>query len=69
ARGGFYAEAPAAAMEHAETHLRAMLGFIGIAEPEFIIAEGLAIGPEQREQAMTAAFDRAARIEPLALAA
>jgi len=68
ARGGIYGDGPGAAMEHAETHLRAMLGFIGIA-PEFIIAEGIAMGPEQREQAVAAALESASRIEPVAVAA
>lgn len=69
ARGGVYSDTAAGAMEHAETHLRAMLGFIGITDPAFIIAEGIAIGPEQREQALRAALERAARVEPLARAA
>jgi FMN-dependent NADH-azoreductase len=49
ARGGFYgAGSPAAALEHLETYLRGVFNFIGI-EPEFVAADGLAIGPEQRE--------------------
>lgn len=62
ARGGFYSDGPAAAMEHAETHLRAMLAFIGITAPEVITAEGIAIGPDQREQALGAALGRASRL-------
>jgi len=69
ARGGFYADGPAAAMEHAETHLRAMLGFIGITDPEFIIADGNAMGPEQRDKAMKDALGHVARLDPVALAA
>jgi FMN-dependent NADH-azoreductase len=69
ARGGFYAEGPAAAMEHAETHLRSMLGFIGITEPEFIVADGIAMGSEQRDKAMKDALDRVTRLDPVALAA
>ena len=50
ARGGIYDEgSPAAALEHLETYLRGVFNFIGI-EPEFVAADGLAIGPEQREQ-------------------
>jgi len=45
-RGGFYDEGNA--MEHVETYLRGMLGFLGIA-PEFVHADGIAVGPEQRE--------------------
>ena len=69
ARGGYYADAPAVTMEHAETHLRAMLGFIGVTEPEFIIAEGLAVGPEMRAQAMQDALGHVKTIAPRALAA
>ena len=51
-RGGIYSEgSPAAALEHLETYLRGVFNFIGI-EPEFVVAEGLAISPEQREQAI-----------------
>ena len=49
ARGGFYgAGAPAATFEHAESYLRAALGFIGIRRIEVVAAEGLAAGPEMR---------------------
>src|ERR1700729_1211142 len=50
-RGGLYgAGAPAASLEHLETYLRGIFGFIGVKDPEFIIAEGLLLGPEQREK-------------------
>ena len=45
-RGGFYDEG--SAMEHVETYLRGVLGFIGVT-PEFVHADGIAIGPDQRE--------------------
>ena len=52
ARGGIYGEgSPAAALEHLETYLRGVFNFIGI-EPEFVVADGLAISPEQREQSI-----------------
>ena len=55
ARGGFYGSgSPAAAMEHLETYLRATFNFIGI-EPEFVAADGVNIGPEQREAAVNQA--------------
>jgi len=58
-RGGFYgAGAPAAALEHLETYLRGVFTFIG-AKPEIIIAEGLNIGPEQREKALQGAIEAA----------
>ena len=69
ARGGFYSGAAAAGMEHAESHLRAMLGFIGITDPWVIVAEGVAMGPAQREQALRAALDELRQIEPLERAA
>jgi FMN-dependent NADH-azoreductase len=56
ARGGFYHEgAPAAGLEHLETYLRGVFGFIGI-QPEFVAADGLAIGPEQRSAAIEQAI-------------
>lgn len=63
ARGGFYgAETPAASFEHAETYLRSLLAFIGITHPEVIVAEGLAVGPEQREGAVRQALETIASL-------
>jgi FMN-dependent NADH-azoreductase len=45
-RGGFYEDGHA--MEHLKTYLNGVFGFIGI-EPEFIHADGINYGPEQRE--------------------
>jgi len=62
ARGGFYHEgAPAAALEHLETYLRGVFNFIGI-EPEFVAADGLAIGPEQREESLALALGETVRL-------
>jgi FMN-dependent NADH-azoreductase len=59
-RGGFYgAGAPAAALEHLETYLRGIFGFIGVTNLEVIVAEGLLVGPEQREKAMQGALQAA----------
>ena len=56
-RGGFYgAGTPAAGAEHAESYLRAVFSFIGVANPEFIVAEGTQVGPEQRQNAMNGAL-------------
>lgn len=61
ARGGFYGpSSPAAAFEHAETYLRTAFGFIGVTNLEVIVAEGVAIGPEQREAAIAAAEEQIA---------
>ncbi|MCS0495746.1 NAD(P)H-dependent oxidoreductase [Ancylobacter sp. MQZ15Z-1] len=68
-RGGLYSEGmPGAANEHAETYLRAVLGFIGIADPEFIVAEGVALGPDQRQAALEAALARSAPVAGSVLA-
>jgi FMN-dependent NADH-azoreductase len=59
ARGGFYgADSGAAGLEHLESYLRGVFGFIGI-EAEFIAADGIAVGPEQREAALAAALAEA----------
>lgn len=61
-RGGFYgAGAPAAAFEHLESYLRAVFAFLGVVNPEIIVAEGLNVGPEQRAKAMQGAIDAAQR--------
>ncbi|KAB1072756.1 FMN-dependent NADH-azoreductase [Methylobacterium planeticum] len=64
ARGGFYGPGtPYAAAEHAETYLRAVLAFMGIANPEIIVAEGIAVGPEQRERALAGALEAAGALK------
>ena len=56
-RGGLYGPgAPAAVLEHLETYLRGVFGFIGVTNPELIVAEGLMRGPEQREGSMQRAM-------------
>ncbi|MCJ2046987.1 NAD(P)H-dependent oxidoreductase [Methylobacterium sp. J-078] len=65
ARGGLYGEgSPSAKVEHAETYLRVVLGFIGVTNPEFVIAEGIALGPEAREKALAGALEAAGKIPP-----
>lgn len=62
ARGGFYDQgSPASALEHLETYLRGVFNFIGI-EPEFVAADGLAIGPEQREASIKQALGETVRL-------
>ena len=62
ARGGFYNEgSPAAALEHLESYLRGVFNFIGI-EPEFVAADGLSIGAEQREQSIGQALGETVRL-------
>jgi FMN-dependent NADH-azoreductase len=53
ARGNFYGPgSPAAGLDFQEAYLRAVLGFIGVTDIEFIRAEGLHVSPEQRTQSM-----------------
>jgi FMN-dependent NADH-azoreductase len=59
-RGGFYgAGTPAAAGEHLEAYLRWVFGFMGVANPEFISADGVQVGPEYREKALASALQAA----------
>ena len=62
ARGGFYNEgSPARAFEHLETYLRGIFNFIGI-EPEFVAADGLNIGSEQRAESIRLALGETVRL-------
>jgi FMN-dependent NADH-azoreductase len=62
-RGGYYGmETPAAQAEHLETYLKTAFGFIGIT-PEFIVAEGIALGPDQRQAALDKALGVAAALQ------
>lgn len=56
-RGGLYSEGPAAALDGQETHLRNLLGFIGIADPTFVRAEKLGYGPDAVEAALAQASE------------
>lgn len=57
-RGGVYGKnSPAAAMDFQEPYLRAAFAFIGIGEVEFVRAEGIAIGEEQKALALKTARD------------
>ena len=57
-RGGIYSEgSPAASVDHQETYLRAVFGFLGITDVNYIRAEGVAMGPEHREKAIAQALD------------
>lgn len=55
-RGGFYGQGSAGeAMDFQENYLRAVLGFLGITDVEFVRAEGVAVSAEHKDQALTAA--------------
>ncbi|WP_027583190.1 FMN-dependent NADH-azoreductase [Bradyrhizobium sp. Ai1a-2] len=63
-RGGFYgADTPAAVGEHLETYLRWVFGFIGITKPEIISADGIQVGPEHREKAVSGALQAAGNLD------
>lgn len=55
-RGGIYAGTPyEAAMDHQESYLRTVLNFMGITDVTFVRAEGVAMGPEKKDEALMAA--------------
>lgn len=54
-RGGAYADTP---LDTQTTYIRDFLRFIGIEDVEFVYAEGLAMGTEQRETALAGAGAR-----------
>jgi len=62
-RGGIYSSGPAAALEHAETYLRGVLGFLGISDVEFVIAEGVNMGDEAKAAAIKSAKDAIAGLK------
>jgi FMN-dependent NADH-azoreductase len=56
-RGGVYSHgAPAAAMDFQEPYLRAVLGFLGVTDIEFIRAEGVAMSDDHKAQAVGGAI-------------
>lgn len=63
-RGGFYGSGtPAEAMDHQESYLKAVFGFFGITDIRFVRAEGVAIGADQRAEAIAAAEASIARLD------
>jgi FMN-dependent NADH-azoreductase len=55
-RGGVYTgDSPAAALEHHESYLRGVLGFIGLTNVTIIRAEGLNLGEEPKAAAIAGA--------------
>jgi FMN-dependent NADH-azoreductase len=62
-RGGVYVpDSPAAALEHHESYLTGVLAFIGLTDVTIIRAEGLAIGAEARQRALSKAREDIAAI-------
>ena len=63
-RGGVYSEgAPAAIFEHQKKYLQSVFGFIGITDIEIVRAEGVAVGPEQRDAAIKTAKDEISKLK------
>jgi FMN-dependent NADH-azoreductase len=60
-RGGFYGGGNAAA-EHLESYLRTVFGFIGVTDLEFIFADGVQVGAEQRAKAVAGALEAASQL-------
>ncbi|MDN5004131.1 FMN-dependent NADH-azoreductase [Bradyrhizobium sp. GCM10027634] len=59
-RGGYYGPGtPAASLEHLESYLRGVFAFMGITNPEFIVADGIQVGPDHREKALAGALQAA----------
>ncbi|CCM78941.1 FMN-dependent NADH-azoreductase [Rhizobium mesoamericanum] len=62
-RGGMYgAGTPMEALDHQETYLRSVFNFFGVTDVAFIRAEGVALGEEQRKQAIVAAEAEIAKL-------
>jgi len=62
-RGGKYAGTPyESALDHQEAYLRAVLGFLGMTDVTVIRAEGVAMGPDAREQAIAAALSESSAL-------
>jgi len=54
-RGGKFAGLPLEVMDHQESYLKTVFGFVGITDIRFVRAEGLGMGPEGKEKALAAA--------------
>jgi FMN-dependent NADH-azoreductase len=55
-RGGIYSTSEAGrAMEHQESYLQTVLGFLGVTDVRFVRAEGVAKGDAQKAQALAGA--------------
>ena len=62
ARGGFYSEGPAQAIDFQEPYLRHLFAFVGITEVEFVRVERIGFGPEARAAAIAGAQAEIARL-------
>ena len=63
-RGNFYSPpSPVAVLDHQESYLSGFFGFIGVTDIAFVRAEGVNVGPEQRQRALEAALAEAAALQ------
>ena len=58
-RGGVYSEGPAAGVQHTESYMRAVLGWLGITDIDVFLVEGVAIDPSKGEEILAAAVSKA----------
>jgi FMN-dependent NADH-azoreductase len=65
-RGGVYG---AAQNEFETAFVRQFLGFVGISDVEFVVAEGLALGAENLNKGIAAAQEQVRRLTEIRLAA
>lgn len=55
-RGGFYGEgSPMAVIDHQEPYLKAVFGFFGVTDIQYVRAEGVATGNGQKEKSLATA--------------
>jgi FMN-dependent NADH-azoreductase len=63
-RGNLYGpDQPAASFEHVETYLRGVFAFIGIPDPQIIVAEGVQLGSDARQAALDKALAQTAALK------
>jgi FMN-dependent NADH-azoreductase len=63
-RGNLYgADQPAAIFEHVETYLRSLFTFVGITDLQFIVAEGVQLGPDARQAALDKALQETSALK------
>lgn len=62
ARGGVYAEGPAADLEMGDKYMNAILNFIGISDRQSIIVEGMAAAPDKAEEIKANAISKAQKV-------
>jgi FMN-dependent NADH-azoreductase len=55
-RGVFYASRTTMPSEHAETYMRTVLSFLGVNNPEFVVAEGVTTDEENKARALACAL-------------